>query len=282
MNTSMTINATAAWLLGLYIANAEDHGVDPRVSQAPPERHREGVPVPGTYIFPPLPSRRLTVDSIALTPCATFPSGTRSMCAATTCRRPGPPPPGGRLRPGTAIGVLRRRAELGSDPVPSFRPWSAASRSSSTPAVRFVEETCKMRAFTALWDGCAPSGTESRIRSSGRFRYGVQVNSLGLTEAQPRTTSRIVLESLAVTLSKNARARPSIPGVERGPRPPPALGPAVVAPHPADPRLRVGSARVRRHLRRLGVIEAKTGRDLRGIVAELQDVLSLAEPSSHR
>ena len=135
-----------------------------------------------------------------------------------------------------------------------------------------------MRAFTELWDriGLERYGvTDPKAR---RFRYGVQVNSLGLTEAQPENNvQRIVLEALGVTLSKR-RPGPLDPaaGVERGARPAPAVGPAVVAAHPAGAGLRDRPARVRRHLRRLA---GRRGQDRRagrrGRQAELDDVLAL-------
>ena len=119
--------------------------------------------------------------------------------------------------------------------------------------IRFVEEVCKVRAMAALWDELARERYGVADETLRRFRYGVQVNSLGLTEAQPENNViRIVLEALGVTLSKNARCRAlQLPAWNEALGPAAALGSAVVAAHPADPRLRDGSARVRGSLRRL-------------------------------
>ena len=153
----------------------------------------------------------------------------------------------------TAIGVLdavRASGKVADDDLPTV-----VGRISFfvNAGVRFVEETCKMRAFTAMWDRICRERYGVDDPKLRRFRYGVQVNSLGLTEQQPENNvPRIVLEALGVTLSKNARARAiQLPGLERGARAAPPVGPAVVAAHPADPRLRVRPARVRRHLRRV-------------------------------
>ena len=118
--------------------------------------------------------------------------------------------------------------------------------------LRFVTEMCKMRAFAELWDEITAERYGVNDPKQRLFRYGVQVNSLGLTEQQPENNvTRILIEMLAVTLSKNARARRAAAGLERGARPAAALGPAMVAAHAADPRLRDRPARIRRHLRRL-------------------------------
>ena len=163
----------------------------------------------GTYIFPPEPSRRLIVDMVAW--CAEHaPPGTRSTSARTTSRRPGATPVQEMAyAPGDGDRRARRRARLRAGP---SRSASAAPsprcRSSSTPASGSSRRLCKLRAFTELWDriGLQRYGVENP--KDRRFRYGVQVNSLGLTEAQPENNvQRIVLEMLAVTLSKRARAR---------------------------------------------------------------------------
>ena len=120
--------------------------------------------------------------------------------------------------------------------------------------VRFVEEHAKLRAMSVLWEELGRDRYGVTDDKQLRFRYGVQVNSLGLTEAQPENNvQRIVLEALAVTLGRNARARAvQLPGLERGARPPAPVGPAVVAAHPAGDGLRDRHARVPRHLRGLG------------------------------
>ena len=168
------------------------------------------------------PSRRVASPSTSsATRCSTCRSGTRSTCARTTCRKRA------RRRSkeiayalATAIGVLDAVRESGRSATTSSPKWSGASRSSSNAGIRFVEEMCKLRAFARLWDRIWRERygvTDAKLR---RFRYGVQVNSLGLTEAQPENNvQRIVLETLGVTLSKDARARAvQLPCVERGAR----------------------------------------------------------------
>jgi len=209
MNTSMTINATAAWLLGLYVANATDHGVDPKVLTGTTQNDivKEYLSR-GTYIFPPGPSLRLTVDAIAYTVRHVPRWNPINVCSYHLQEAGATPVQEVAYALATAIGVLdavRASRKVTDDQLPDV-----VGRISFfvNAGVRFVEETAKMRAFTALWDRiCATryGVTDERLR---RFRYGVQVNSLGLTEAQPENNlARIVLETLGVTLSKDARAR---------------------------------------------------------------------------
>ena len=209
MNTSMTINATAAWLLGLYIANAEDHGVDPRVLSGTTQNDivKEYLSR-GTFIFPPLPSRRLTVDTIAYTVRNVPKWNPINVCSYHLQEAGATPHQEVAYALATAIGVLDAVRDSGQIPEAEFPEVVGRISFFVNAGVRFVEETCKMRAFTALWDRvCAEryGVTDPKLR---RMRYGVQVNSLGLTEAQPENNvPRIVLESLGVTLSKKARAR---------------------------------------------------------------------------
>ena len=209
MNTSMTINATAAWLLGLYIANAEDHGVDPRVLSGTTQNDivKEYLSR-GTFIFPPLPSRRLTVDTIAYTVRNVPKWNPINVCSYHLQEAGAAPHQEVAYALATAIGVLDAVRDSGQIPEAEFPEVVGRISFFVNAGVRFVEETCKMRAFTALWDRvCAEryGVTDPKLR---RMRYGVQVNSLGLTEAQPENNvPRIVLESLGVTLSKKARAR---------------------------------------------------------------------------
>ncbi|HEV3282015.1 MAG TPA: methylmalonyl-CoA mutase family protein [Acidimicrobiales bacterium] len=209
MNTSMTINATAAWLLGLYIANAEDRGVDPRVLSGTTQNDivKEYLSR-GTFIFPPLASRRLTVDTIAYTVREVPRWNPINVCSYHLQEAGATPAQEVAYALATAIGVLDAVRESGQIPDSEFASVVGRISFFVNAGVRFVEETCKMRAFTGLWDRvCAEryGVTDSKLR---RFRYGVQVNSLGLTEAQPENNvPRIVLESLGVTLSKRARAR---------------------------------------------------------------------------
>ncbi len=209
MNTSMTINATAAWLLGLYIANAENRGVDTTILQGTTQNDivKEYLSR-GTFIFPPLPSRRLTVDTIAYTVTHVPKWNPVNVCSYHLQEAGATPTQEVAFALATAIGILDAVRDSGQVD-PDMLPAVVGRISFFVNAgVRFVEETCKMRAFTQLWDRiCAEryGVTDERLR---RFRYGVQVNSLGLTEAQPENNvPRIVLEALGVTLSKRARAR---------------------------------------------------------------------------
>ena len=209
MNTSMTINATAAWLLGLYIANAEDRGVDPAVLSGTTQNDivKEYLSR-GTYIFPPRPSRRLTVDTIAYTVRHVPKWNPINVCSYHLQEAGATPHQEVAYALATAIGVLDAVRESGQLSESEFPSVVGRISFFVNAGVRFVEETCKMRAFTALWDRVCSERygvTDPKLR---RFRYGVQVNSLGLTEAQPENNvPRIVLESLGVTLSKRARAR---------------------------------------------------------------------------
>ena len=209
MNTSMTINATAAWLLGLYIANAEDHGVDPVVLSGTTQNDivKEYLSR-GTFIFPPMPSRRLTVDTIAYTVRNVPRWNPINVCSYHLQEAGATPHQEVAYALATAIGVLDAVRDSGQIPESEFPAVVGRISFFVNAGVRFVEETCKMRAFTALWDRVCTERygvTDPKLR---RMRYGVQVNSLGLTEAQPENNvPRIVLESLGVTLSKGARAR---------------------------------------------------------------------------
>jgi (2R)-ethylmalonyl-CoA mutase len=209
MNTSMTINATAAWLLGLYIANAEDRGVDPSVLSGTTQNDiMKEYLSRGTFIFPPIPSRRLTVDTIAYTVLHVPRWNPINVCSYHLQEAGATPHQEVAYALATAIGVLD--AVKASGQVPEDRFTSVVGRISFfvNAGVRFVEETCKLRAFTALWERICTERYGVDDAKLKRMRYGVQVNSLGLTEAQPENNvPRIVLEALGVTLSKRARAR---------------------------------------------------------------------------
>ncbi len=209
MNTSMTINATAAWLLGLYVANAEDHGVDaPQLRGTTQNDIVKEYLSRGTYIFPPLPSRRLIVDMVAFCAAHIPKWNPINVCSYHLQEAGATPVQEIAYALATAIGVLDAVRESGQVDPERFPAVFASISFFVNAGIRFVEETCKMRAFTAMWDriGLERYGvTDDKAR---RFRYGVQVNSLGLTEAQPENNvQRIVLEALGVTLSKRARAR---------------------------------------------------------------------------
>ncbi|HEY5384789.1 MAG TPA: protein meaA [Acidimicrobiales bacterium] len=209
MNTSMTINATAAWLLGLYVAHAQDKGIDPALLAGTTQNDivKEYLSR-GTYIFPPGPSLRLTVDTIAYTVRQAPKWNPINVCSYHLQEAGATPVQEIAYALATAIGVLdgvRDSGKIQADELPAVVGRISFFVNSS---VRFVEETCKMRAFTQLWDRICRERYGVEDPKLRRFRYGVQVNSLGLTEQQPENNvQRIVLESLGVTLSKNARAR---------------------------------------------------------------------------
>jgi (2R)-ethylmalonyl-CoA mutase len=208
MNTSMTINATAAWLLGLYVANAEEHGVASTELRGTTQNDivKEYLSR-GTYIFPPEPSRRLIVDTIAWCSAHAPQWNPMNVCSYHLQEAGATPVREIAVRAADAIGVLDAVRDSGQ--VRRALPTVVGSISFFVNAgIRFIEEICKLRALAELWDRITLQryGVEDpRLR---RLRYGVQVNSLGLTEAQPENNvQRIVLEMLAVTLSKRARAR---------------------------------------------------------------------------
>src|SRR6516165_1592328 len=209
MNTSMTINATAAWLLGLYVAHAEDMGVAPALLSGTTQNDivKEYLSR-GTYIFPPGPSLRLTVDTIAYTVRHVPKWNPINVCSYHLQEAGATPVQEVAYALATAIGVLD--GVRGSGKVEEAELPAVVGRISFfvNSSVRFIEETCKMRAFTAMWDRICRERYGVEEPKLRRFRYGVQVNSLGLTEQQPENNvPRIVLEALGVTLSRQARAR---------------------------------------------------------------------------
>ena len=209
MNTSMTINATAAWLLALYVANAEEQGVGTEALRGTTQNDivKEYLSR-GTFIFPPGASRRLIVDMVAW--CAQHAPKWNPMnvCSYHLQEAGASPVQEVAFSLATAIGVLDAVRDSGQVEPAQFAQVFGSISFFVNAGIRFVEEICKMRAFTQLWDriGLERYGvTDPKAR---RFRYGVQVNSLGLTEAQPENNiQRIVIEMLAVTMSKDARAR---------------------------------------------------------------------------
>jgi (2R)-ethylmalonyl-CoA mutase len=278
MNTSMTINATAAWLLGLYIANAEDRGVDPHVLSGTTQNDivKEYLSR-GTFIFPPLPSRRLTVDTIAYTVRHVPKWNPINVCSYHLQEAGATPHQEVAYALATAIGVLDAVRESGQIPADEFPAVVGRISFFVNAGVRFVEETCKMRAFTELWDRVCSERYGVQDPKLRRMRYGVQVNSLGLTEAQPENNiQRIVLESLGVTLSKKARAR----ALQL-----PAWNEALGLPRPWDQQWSLRIQQVlafESDLLEYGdifdgsvVIEKKTAEVAEASWAELQDVLSL-------
>ncbi len=209
MNTSMTINATAAWLLGLYVANAESQGVPSEALRGTTQNDivKEYLSR-GTYIYPPRPSRRLIVDMVAFCSEHVPKWNPMNVCSYHLQEAGATPVQEIAYSLATAIGVLDAVRESGQVPEDRFPAVVASISFFVTAGIRVVEETAKLRAFTELWDRLTLERYGVTDPKARRFRYGVQVNSLGLTEAQPENNvQRIVLEALGVTLSKDARAR---------------------------------------------------------------------------
>ncbi|MCB1379035.1 MAG: protein meaA [Alphaproteobacteria bacterium] len=209
MNTSMTINATAAWLLALYVAVADEQGVARnRLAGTTQNDIIKEYLSRGTYVFPPKPSMRLITDTIAFSTRELPKWNPMNVCSYHLQEAGATPAQELSFALATAITVLDAVRQTG-DVGPAEFPQVFGRMSFFVNAgIRFITEMCKMRAFAELWDelGRERYGIDDeRLR---RFRYGVQVNSLGLTEQQPENNVyRILLEMLAVVLSRNARAR---------------------------------------------------------------------------
>ena len=209
MNTSMTINATAAWILGLYVALAKQRGLDLRLLSGTTQNDivKEYL-ARGTYIFAPPASRRLTVDIIAWTLRNTPKWNPINVCSYHLQEAGATPRQEVAFALATAVGVLDAVAESGKVSADEMPDVVGRISFFCNSGIRFVEEVCKMRAFAEMWDRICSQRYGVRDPKLRRFRYGVQVNSLGLTEQQPENNvTRIVLETLGVTLSKDARAR---------------------------------------------------------------------------
>ena len=207
MNTSMTINATAAWLLALYIVVAEENGIAPAVLQGTTQNDiiKEYLSR-GTYAFPPAPSMRLIADMVAYTIDEVPKWNPINVCSYHLQEAGATPVQEIAYAMSTAIAVLDEvRPRVGQD-----KMGAVFGRISFfvNAGVRFVEEHAKLRAMSVLWEELGRSRYGVTDERHLRFRYGVQVNSLGLTESQPENNvQRIVLEALAVTMGRNARAR---------------------------------------------------------------------------
>jgi ethylmalonyl-CoA mutase len=208
-NTSMTINATAMWLLALYVVVAEEHGAD-HASLAGTTQNdivKEYLSR-GTYIFPPGPSLRLTADLVAYAVAELPKWNPVNICSYHLQEAGATPVQEVGFALGTAVAVLDAVRDSGQVPPERFGDVVARISFFVNAGVRFVEEMAKMRAFAVLWDDITRDRYGIEDPKQRRFRYGVQVNSLGLTEAQPENNvARIVLEMLGVTLSRNTRAR---------------------------------------------------------------------------
>lgn len=278
MNTSMTINATAAWLLALYIANAQEQNVTPPQLRGTTQNDivKEYLSR-GTYIFPPAPSKRLIVDMVAWCVNNAPKWNPMNVCSYHLQEAGATPVQEIAFSLATAIDVLDAVRESGQVNDDQFDQVFASISFFVNAGIRFVDEVCKMRAFTQLWDRIARERYSVQDPKARRFRYGVQVNSLGLTESQPENNvQRIVLEMLAVTLSKNARAR----SVQL-----PAWNEALGLPRPWDQQWSLRMQQVLAFETDLlehedifdgsHVIEARTSELYEAAWTELQNVLSL-------
>lgn len=209
MNTSMTINATAAWLLALYVAAAEEQGADVSKLQGTVQNDiiKEYLSR-GTYVFPPEPSLRLIGDIAAWTYSNAPKWNPMNVCSYHLQEAGATPEQELAFALATAIAVLDTVKAQGAVSDEDFPRVVGRISFFVNAGIRFVTEMCKMRAFCDLWDEICRDRYGVDDEKMRRFRYGVQVNSLGLTEQQPENNVyRILLEMLAVTLSKKARAR---------------------------------------------------------------------------
>jgi len=209
MNTSMTINAPAAWLLALYIALAEQQGIERAALMGTTQNDiiKEYLSR-GTYIFPPGPSLRLISDVVSFTYAEVPKWNPVNVCSYHLQEAGATPEQELSFALATAIAVLDAVKASGQVPHEDFAKVVGRISFFVNAGIRLVTELSKMRAFAEMWDDIARNRygvTDEKLR---RFRYGVQVNSLGLTEQQPENNVyRILLEMLPVVLSKNARAR---------------------------------------------------------------------------
>jgi (2R)-ethylmalonyl-CoA mutase len=209
MNTSMTINATAAWLMSLYIAAAEEQGASRKVLQGTTQNDiiKEYLSR-GTYVFPPAPSLRLTKDMIVFTTREVPKWNPMNVCSYHLQEAGATPVQELSYALATAIAILDTVKASGEVSEEGFGEVVGRISFFVNAGMRFVTELCKMRAFAELWDEITRERYGVADEKYRRFRYGVQVNSLGLTEQQPENNVyRILIEMLAVVLSKNARAR---------------------------------------------------------------------------
>ena len=278
MNTSMTINAPAAWMLGLYVANATEHGVATKALRGTTQNDivKEYLSR-GTYIFPPEPSKRLIVDMIAYCAQHVPKWNPMNVCSYHLQEAGATPVQEIAFSLATALDVLDAVRDSGQVEPEDFPAVVASISFFVNAGIRFVEEMCKMRAFTEMWDRITLERYGVTDPKARRFRYGVQVNSLGLTEAQPENNvQRIVLEMLAVTLSKDARAR----SVQL-----PAWNEALGLPRPWDQQWSLRMQQVLAFESDLleyddlftgsHVVEARTAELVEAATAELDDVMAL-------
>jgi (2R)-ethylmalonyl-CoA mutase len=278
MNTSMTINATAAWLLALYVATAERQGVSPdQLAGTTQNDIVKEYLSRGTYVFPPEASMRLTSDVVAYTVHEIPRWNPINICSYHLQEAGATPVQEIAFSMANAISVLdrvRERDDVDEDVLP--RVFGRISFFLNA-GIRFVEEMCKCRAMTRLWEELGRERYGIDDAKMLRLRYGVQVNSLGLTEAQPENNIiRIALEALGVTLSKRARAR----SLQL-----PAWNEALGLPRPWDQQLSLRTQQILAHETDLleyedlfdgsHVVEARTDELLEAAREELQRVLEM-------
>ena len=209
MNTSMTINATAAWLLSLYVAVADEQGASRgSLSGTTQNDIIKEYLSRGTYVFPPKPSMKLITDTIAFSTRELPKWNPMNVCSYHLQEAGATPVQELSYALATAIAVLDGVKASGAVAEKDFPEVFGRISFFVNAGIRFITELCKMRAFTELWDEIGRERYGITEEKHRRFRYGVQVNSLGLTEQQPENNVyRILIEMLAVVLSKNARAR---------------------------------------------------------------------------
>ncbi|MDA3004333.1 MAG: protein meaA [Actinomycetota bacterium] len=278
MNTSMTINATAAWLLALYVANANEQGVATSELRGTTQNDilKEYLSR-GTFIFPPQPSKRIIVDMIAWCAKNAPKWNPINICSYHLQEVGATPVQEIAFALANAIDILDAVKESGQISETEFPQVFASVSFFVNAGIRFIEETCKMRAFVKLWERIGRERYSIMDDRALRFRYGVQVNSLGLTEVQPENNvQRIVLEMLGVTLSKEARAR----SVQL-----PAWNEALGLPRPWDQQWSLRMQQVLAFETDLleyedifdgsHVIEAKTSQLVEQAWAEMNEILSL-------
>jgi len=278
MNTSMTINAPAAWLLALYVAYAETQGVERSALRGTTQNDivKEYLSR-GTYIFPPKPSRRLIADTIAFTVDQVPKWNPINVCSYHLQEAGATPVQEIAFALATAVDVLDAVRESGQVAADDFDVVVASISFFVNAGIRFVEETCKMRAFTQMWDHLTAERYGVTDPKARRFRYGVQVNSLGLTAEQPENNMhRIAMEMLGVTLSKDARAR----SIQL-----PAWNEALGLPRPWDQQWSLRLQQVLAHETDLleyddifagsHVIEAKTAELAEAAGAELDEIIEM-------
>jgi (2R)-ethylmalonyl-CoA mutase len=209
MNTSMTINATAAWLMALYVALADEQGAPRTALQGTTQNDiiKEYLSR-GTYVFPPAPSMQLIQDTILFAAREMPKWNPMNVCSYHLQEAGATPVQELAFALATAVAVLDKVKQSGEVPAEEFGGVVGRISFFVNAGLRFITELCKMRAFAELWDEITAERYGVTDPKHRLFRYGVQVNSLGLTEPQPENNvARILIEMLAVTLSKRARAR---------------------------------------------------------------------------